>query len=166
MPYLCQKFDEQAHNSNGFDCGLEILNRYLQQIPTAHHRKELSRTIVIVEDKVADKILGFYTIAPCSIDHEHLPDDLKPDYPPKTAAFRLAPIAVAKDQQSKGIGKILITDALKKVLSVNKEIGGVGLFVDAKNEAAEFYEKFGFTRISDEKAEFFMPIKTIEKILA
>ena len=45
----------------------------------------------------------------------------------------------------KGLGAVLIAEALIRVASIAEQLGVAGLFVDAKDEsAAAFYRKHGF----------------------
>ena len=43
------------------------------------------------------------------------------------------------DRQRQGIGKTLLVAAMEKFLEVFESAGGIGLFVDAKDEAAKAY---------------------------
>ena len=45
--------------------------------------------------------------------------------------------------------------------------GGIGLFVDAKDqEAKRYYEQFGFVPLPSNELELFLPVKTIQEALA
>jgi hypothetical protein len=44
--------------------------------------------------------------------------------------------------------------------------GGIGLFVDAKDQAAKrYYEQFGFVPLPSSELELFLPVKTIQEAL-
>jgi hypothetical protein len=44
--------------------------------------------------------------------------------------------------------------------------GGVGLFVDAKNDEAKlYYERFGFVSVPGNELKLFLPLKTIRDVL-
>lgn len=63
--------------------------------------------------------------------------------------------------QGKGIGKILLIDALKRSYEIAKIIGSFAVFVDALAEGAEkFYLKYGFTKLP-ESGKLFLTTKTI-----
>ena len=45
--------------------------------------------------------------------------------------------------------------------------GGIGLFVDAKDQDAKcYYEQFGFVSLPSNELELFLPVKTIQEALA
>jgi hypothetical protein len=55
---------------------------------------------------------------------------------------------------------------MEKALEVIHVAGGIGLFVDAKDEAAaRFYRGFGFVPLPDAPLELFLPLRTIREAL-
>jgi hypothetical protein len=53
--------------------------------------------------------------------------------------------------QGKGYGKMLIAAALRKFLIIHEQAGSIGLFVDAKDQAAaSYYSRFGFERLEED----------------
>ncbi len=51
----------------------------------------------------------------------------------------------AKAHQRQGIGKTLLVAAMGKFIEIFNSAGGIGLFVDAKDQDAKrYYEQFGF----------------------
>jgi hypothetical protein len=56
--------------------------------------------------------------------------------------------------------------AARKVLDLVERAGGIGLFVDAKDEpAARFYRGFGFVTMPDAPLQLFLPLRTIREAL-
>jgi GNAT superfamily N-acetyltransferase len=84
-------------------------------------------------------ILGFYTLAACEILVEKLPRKYSKKYPPKAPAAKLARLAVAKNNQRRGYGALMMANAIERVLMISKNLGIIGFFVDAKNESAKQY---------------------------
>jgi len=61
---------------------------------------------------------------------------------------------------------MLLVAAMKKVIEVFESAGGVGLFVDAKDESAKaYYERFGFMPLPDNFLQLFLPLQTLRKAL-
>jgi len=57
---------------------------------------------------------------------------------------------------------MLLADAIKRTLAVSNQIAIYTLVVDAINDnAKEFYELFGLTRLSDDSPRLFLPLKSI-----
>jgi hypothetical protein len=55
---------------------------------------------------------------------------------------------------------------MKKVVEVFESAGGIGLFVDAKDEAAKaYYERFGFVALPENLMQLFLPLQTIRNAL-
>ena len=93
-------------------------------------------------------ILGFVTVAATSITIDNLPARTRkrlPKYP--LPALRIARLAVAKSAQGQGVGKRLLRFTFQLAHEMAQRTGCVGVVVDAKSEAVEFYERYGFERL-------------------
>jgi GNAT superfamily N-acetyltransferase len=160
---------DATHDRVGFDCGEEPLNRYLQQVARQHIAKGISKTFVLVEERAhAPKpILGFFTISLCQVFGEQIPAKWSKTLPAQIPAMRLGRLAVALDRQRSGLGKALVAEALFRIARVADIAGGIGLFVDAKNEtAAAFYAKLGFHPTPSGPLTLFMPAETIRQFVS
>lgn len=75
----------------------------------------------------------------------------------------MARLAVGLGDRGKGFGELLLTEALSITAKIAQSARGIGLFVDAKDEAAKsFYEKYGFTVANPSKPmQLFLPLHTI-----
>jgi len=160
---------EKFHDRDGFDCGSEPLNLFLKQTARQHAQRGISRTFVLVEERaVAPKpILGFFALNICQIKSETLTEVEARKLPRDVSGVRLGRLAVAKTRQRQGFGKILLAAAMAKFLEVYHTAGGIGLFVDAKDQDAKhYYEQFGFVPLPSNELELFLPVKTIQEALA
>ena len=154
------------HNREGFDSGNDELNHYLLTTARQHNQKGISRTFVLIDNENDAEILGFFTLVACEISPDNLPRKFSKKYPSRAPASRLGRLAVAKHRQRQGLGTIMLTDAMDKVLQVAENIGIIGFFVDAKDEnAAAFYHRFGFIHLLDNPLELFLPLETIRHAL-
>ena len=55
---------------------------------------------------------------------------------------------------------------MEKFLEIFNTAGGIGLFVDAKDqEAKRYYERFGFVALPSNELELFLPVRTIQAAL-
>lgn len=91
------------------------------------------------------EIRGFVTVAATSITIDDLPLRARkrlPRYP--LPALRIARLAVAQSAHRQGIGKLLLKFALRLAQEMGERVGCVGVVVDAKANAVEFYERYGF----------------------
>ena len=159
----------KSHDRDGFDCGSEPLNLFLKQTARQHAERGISRTFVLVdEDAPAPKpIIGFFSLNLCQIKSESLSPPEAKKLPRDVSGIRLGRLAVAKTYQRQGIGKILLVAAMGKFIEIFNAAGGIGLFVDAKDqEARRYYEQFGFVALPSNELELFLPVRTIQEALA
>ena len=72
--------------------------------------------------------------------------------------MRLGRLAVHKQYHGKGLGELLLVDALMRARRIYTEAGGIGLFVDAIDEqAVGYYLRFGFEAAPDNPLLLFLP---------
>ena len=153
----------RRHDRMGFDCGETALNDYLHKTARPHIEKGISRTFVLVDTGSPTKILGFFTLASCEVITTNLPEKYAGKYPAKAPAAKLARLAVSTDRQRRGLGSIMMVDAMKRILAVAENIGVIGFFADAKNPAArQYYEQFGFISLPDKPLELFLPLQSLK----
>lgn len=155
----------RPHDREGFDCGSEPLNAYLRQTAREHSERGISRTFVLVESpapKESIPVLGYFTLNMCQIKSEWLPEKFGRKLPREICGLKLGRLAIAQNQQGKGLGKALMAEAMKKALEVFDTAGGIGLFVDAKDErAAEYYRQHGFEPLQPNPLQLFLALETI-----
>ncbi len=158
----------QFHDREGFDCGSEPLNLYLKQTARQHAARGISQTYVLVAEDSAEpkRILGFFSLNLCQVLSESLTPEEAKRLPRKVPGVRLGRLAVAKEQQRRGLGTQLLIGAMTRFMEIHQRAGGIGLFVDAKDDAAKrYYERFGFVPLASNPLELFLPLKTIQEAL-
>ena len=155
-----------GHRRNEFHCGKEILDNYLHKQANQDVKRKLSACFVAV-DIETNLIKGYYTLANNSIAQELIPKKLQKKLPSSYSSIPttlLGRLAVDIRYQSKGIGKLLLIDALKKSHEISKKIGSFAVVVDSLDKDAEkFYLKYGFIKLPDSK-KMFLPMKTINEL--
>lgn len=159
----------KSHDREGFDCGSEPLNLFLKQTARQHAERGISRTFVLVDEAAAapKPIAGFFSLNLCQIKSASLTAPEARKLPRDVAGVRLGRLAVAKASQRQGIGKTLLVAAMGKFIEIFNTAGGIGLFVDAKDQAAKrYYKQFGFVALPSNELELFLPVKTIQEALA
>ena len=159
----------KLHDRDGFDCGSEPLNLFLKQTARQHAERGISRTFVLVDEgaSASKPVIGFFSLNLCQIKSESLSPPEAKKLPRDVSGIRLGRLAVAKAYQRQGIGKILLVAAMGKFIEIFNAAGGIGLFVDAKDqEARRYYEQFGFIALPSNELELFLPVRTIQDALA
>ena len=156
------------HDRDGFDCGVPALNRYLRETAGQHVAKEIAKTFVLVEEtgSTPKPVLGFFTLSLCQVLADEVPAKWAKRLPRHIPAIRLGRLAVARARQREGLGKVLLVEAIYKVSAVASAAGGIGLFVDAKHQAAaDFYARFGFEPTPTGRLTLFMPMATARRLV-
>ena len=149
------------HNRRDFDCGVEELNSYLQRYSGQHERKGMGRTYVATE-KNDDRIRGYYTIASSAVAFDIVPENL-PRHPVPVAL--IGRLAVDKTARRQRLGETLLIHALGSARRAAKILGIYAIVVDAVDESARnFYLKYGFNELTDDRLHLYLPLKTIEKL--
>lgn len=167
MALIVVSLDRAAHDRKAFDCGAEPLNDFLRAKAAKHQRLRVSRTFVLTNPAVPQRILGYYTLSNCHIARKDLGVDEAKALPRHSVpAVMLARLAVDQGQQGKHYGLWLLMDAIKRCAVVGQQSGVYALVVDAKDdEAKRFYLRHGFIAIIDRPLTLYLPLETGLKAL-
>ena len=156
----------KKHNRKDFDCGKELLNDYLKTQAGQDVKRKLSVCFVSA-DSETNVIQGYYTLSNYSIPLSSFSEQIQKKLPksynsiPTTLLGRLA---IDKKYQGKGIGKILLIDALKRSYGISNEIGSFGIIVDPiDDEAKGFYQKYDFIELPD-SGKMFIATQTLKEL--
>jgi ribosomal protein S18 acetylase RimI-like enzyme len=150
------------HDRREFDCGRPELNNWLHQVARQHQDKGLSKTFVATQEDEPARICGYYALTLAELENRHLPTDWRKKLPRRIPGVRLGRLAVDRRFQGKGLGELLLVDALTRAQRIYQEAGGIGLFVDAIDEqAVGYYQHFGFLLTPDNPLLLFLPAKGV-----
>lgn len=133
---------QAKHLLNEFDCGDNVLNRWLIQQAFKNEQLGGSRTYVVCCD---NKVIGYYAIATGSIEHAGLPGKLRRNMPDPISVLVLGRLAVDINWQSKYLGRGLLKDAVLRACMIAQQVGVSALLVHCLSEQAkDHYLKYGF----------------------
>ena len=150
----------KTHDRAAFDCGDRDLNLYLQRFARQNHESGGAKCFVAVPVDAPERVLGFYTLSPASLEYARTPAVAKKglgryDVP----VFRLGRLAVDGSVQGRGLGGALILRAAHRCIRVARDVGGVALLIDAKSDrAARWYENYGALRLADAPLSLVLPL--------
>jgi len=119
-----------------------FFRKYAGQNQFRHH---IGTTYVAV---VAGSIVGYATVSAASILVENMPRKLRkrlPQYP--LPVLRLARLAIDQEAQSMGVGRLLLKAVFFLAHEMSARTGCVGVVVDAKAQAVEYYQQYGFEKL-------------------
>jgi len=146
-----------SHDRRGFDCGRQELNDWLRQVARQHQDKGVSKIFVAIREEAPHRICGYYALTLAELESRHLPEAWCKKLPRRIPGVRLGRLAVGGQYQGKGLGELLLVDALTRAQRVYADAGGLGLFVDAIDErAASYYRRFGFDASPDNPLLLFL----------
>lgn len=154
------------HNKKAFSCGIGMLDNYLYKQAKQDISRKLSACFVIV-DTESNFLKGYYTLSNSGIPQTIIPDTFRKRLPksylsiPTTLLGRLA---IDHRFQGKGVGKLLLLDALKRSYDSSKNVGSFAVVVDPIDRSAEgFYSRYGFIKLPH-SGKMFLPMGTILKL--
>ena len=139
---LLRETDDRSSFQSGDEQLDLFFRRYAGQNQFRHH---IGTTYVAVEDSA---ILGFATVTIGHVEIEDLPSSLRkklPDYP--LPILRLARLAVEQNAQGKGVGERLMRTVFSVAIELREKLGCVGVIVDAKPGAENYYSRHGFVEL-------------------
>jgi GNAT superfamily N-acetyltransferase len=155
------------HDRKTFDCGEASLNQYLNRYAKQDIRRRFYRIFVASPPGEPRRVIGYYSLSAGSLAAADLPAEFRrrlPRYP--VPVVLLGRLAVAKSHQGKGLGGILIADALQRIALASQVMAVYAVVVDALNEqAAEFYQQFGFIGLPGQSLKLFLPMETITRMV-
>jgi len=154
----------------GFESGDPDLDRFLKKYAGKNQfRHHIGTTYVAVH---RDKIVGFATVVAASIHVDHIPAKLRKRLPRNPLpALRLARLAVDRRLQRQGIGRQLLRAVFLLAQEMATRVRCVGVLVDSKPDAVEFYRRHGFKeleiiegRLGDRPAPvgMFLPLASLQ----
>jgi ribosomal protein S18 acetylase RimI-like enzyme len=135
----------RQHDRAGFSCGQPDLDEWFRQRAGQDQRRNVARVFVAVD---AEGVVGFYSLSAFTLALDDLPEPIARRLPRYDAipAARIGRLARAERTRGQGIGRLLLADAIRRILSVHQSVAVFAIVVDAKDQhAALFYRRFGFT---------------------
>ncbi len=157
---------DKKHNRKEFDCGKELLNNYLKNQAGQDIKMKLSACFVMAE-KETNNVQGYYTLSNNSIPLDCFPEKIQKKLPKSYVSIPtilLGRLAIDRNSQGKGLGKILLLDAFKRSYEISKEIGSFAVVVDPIDREAElFYEKYDLIKLPDSE-KMFIATKTLKEL--
>ena len=153
------------HDRQNFRSGNDSLDVYFRE----RVRKEIEAGVAaafVMADGPA--VLGYYTLSAHGIERGTLPETVVrklklPKYPliPATLMGRLA---VDLKHQGRRLGEILLMDGLKRAYLHSRQVASFAVVVDAKENAVEFYRRYGFLAMPP-GTRMFIPMGTIKELV-
>lgn len=110
-------------------------------------------------------LAGFYGLAMHSVSAEAVPALARRKERHPIPVIYLTVLAVDQRHQGRGVGSVLMADAIARAISLSEEIGTAAIVLDVLKDASfnrrrAFYSALGFAEVgSDDPARLFLSIK-------
>jgi len=150
------------HDLSTFDCGREPITLQAR----ARDAIEADTARVYAVCRGARKVVAFYALAAGGVARSDAPGALRRNSPDPIPVIILAALGVDKPEQEQGLGRDLLSDAMRRALQASKIIGARALLVHAIDaRTSNFYRQHGFSRFGGEAETLFLPMKAIRQLL-
>jgi len=149
-----------------FSCGNAALDHYIREQASQDVKRGLASVFVFTAKDGPSTILAYYTLSSRELKFDQLPPEIakkagKYGYVGVTLLGRMA---VAEKCKGTGLGALTLMNALDNSLAASKNVASWAVFVEAIDDAAaNFYRKYGFIELPEDKHKLFLPMKTIGK---
>ena len=133
---------------SGFASGNKELDSWLRRHALAAQQMDTARTFLLVRggEGAENRVAGYFSLTMGSVLRAEAPPKLVrglPAYP--VGMVLLARLAVDRGEQGKGLGALLLAEALRKAVAAGEAAAARLVVVDAiDDEAAKFYAHHGF----------------------
>jgi len=164
--FRTEALDAAKDRRSEFCCESQALTDYLRHQARKEMAAKASACFVLVPVSDPGRIAGYYTLSAASVALVRLPVELSRRLPkyPDVPAILLGRLARDLAFKGKGVGPILMRDALERAWKHSAEIGTVVIVTDPKEaKAAAFYSQYGFRRLDEKR--MFVSMQEVERWL-
>ncbi len=160
---LLERLDAH-HDVSTFDSGNEVLGGWLRRHALAAQDMDSARTFVATR---SGRVVGYFSLTMGSVLRAEAPAKLvrgMPAYP--IGMVLLVRLAVDQSQQGRGVGAMLLAEALRKAVAAGEVAAARLIVVHAVDEnAAAFYQRYGFVRAPENALQFYRRMKDVRASL-
>ncbi len=149
------------HDRAAFSCGQPELDGWFRQRASQDEKRNVARVFVALDDELG--IVGFYSLSSFAFSIPDLPEDIARRLPRYDAIPAALIGRLARDERvrGRGIGELLLADAIRRILGAGRSVAVFAIVVEAKDgRAARFYQAFGFRPFPLRPTRLFLPTAT------
>lgn len=147
----------KQHDRTRFTCGQADLDAWFRQRAGQDERRNVARVFIAVDDDLG--VVAFYSLSAFTLVLDDLPGEVARKMPRHDAIPAALIGRLARDERvrGRGIGDLLLADAVMRILGVGRTLAVFAIVVDAKDErAARFYGAFGFRAFPSQPNRLFL----------
>ena len=147
----------KRHDRTAFSCGHHDLDDWLRRRASQDEKRNIARVFVAVDNNLG--VVGFYSLSAFTLAIDDLPEGLARKLPRHDAIPAALIGRLARDERvrGKGLGDLLMADAIRRILGAGRSVAVYAIIVEAKDESAgAFYRSFGFIPFPTRPGRMFM----------
>jgi GNAT superfamily N-acetyltransferase len=155
----------REHPRRRFRCGDDGVDDWLATKALQHQEKHLSATKVLLDP--SGGIAGYYTLATGQVDFSDLPADLAKRLPRRMLpAAVLAWLGVDTAHQGRGLGRLVLAQALLDCWEAGKTFAFIAVILDCASDAAKaFYRHSDFEKVPGHPYRLFLSAKRLAAMM-
>ena len=174
MAVRIEAFDPGLHDTRDFRCGSDSQDNFLRRTAKRQQRDGYTRLYVATDATQIDKpraCLGFYAINAHAIGVADVPCDAAPRAPRSNMVpgVFLSHLAVDGRQQGKGLGRILLVDAMQQCQRAGQILGVRLMVLEVAGTAGaaerarlhSFYASMGFRPLPGRPDRLFLSLSAL-----
>ena len=149
----------KQHDRATFSCGQADLDDWFQHRASQDDKRNVARVFVAVDDELG--VIGFYSLSSFTLSLRDLPEEIARKLPRYDAIPAALIGRLARDERARGrgIGELLLADAIRRILGAGRSIAVFAIVVDAKDDrAVGFYRAYGFRAFPSRPRRLFLPM--------
>ncbi len=157
------------HDRAAFTCGTPSLDNYLRDRDTPDAKGLSTITFVLIDETDQRTIQGYYSLSSTSVELGAIPSDivkkLRISKHRVISGTLIGRLAVSTTLQGRGVGGMLLFDAIKRAYVAAQQVGSALIIVHALDEDAErFYKPYGFIAFADVAQGLYLPTATVAQL--
>lgn len=158
------------HDVSAFESGNEELDSWLRRHALAAQQMDSARTFLLVRggEGTDNRLAGYFSLTMGSVLRAEPPPRLVRGLPGcPVGMVLLARLAVDAREQGRGLGGLLLAEALRKAVAAGEAAAARLVVVDAiDDQAAKFYAHHGFIAAPGHPLRLYRRMKDIHNSLA
>lgn len=155
----------REHARAAFRSGQSSVDDWLATKALQHQNKHLSATKVLLGS--TGEIAGYYTLATGQVDFSGLPHEIVRHLPKRVLPVAvLAWLGVSSRHQGRGLGRSLLSQALRDCFEAGKVFPFVAVVLDCIDDSAKaFYRRWDFHEIPGHPYRLYLSARTLAAMM-
>ena len=174
LKVIIEPFDPGTHDRSSFSSGAVRVDNYIHRTAKKHQKGDFTR-LWIARGPDNPQIVGFYAVNAHALLGEELPHQVTTNAPRHGGipALYLSMLGVDRSMQGRGLGRVLMADAMRRAASVSDHVGIAVMVLDVLEEDGDaaierrrrFYERLGFMALPSRPVRMIIPTATIRLLI-